>query len=52
MFFNFFWIERNKVKIMIDEAIVSSFMSPLLLTVIFCTMQNVGALLWNYSTKL
>jgi hypothetical protein len=52
MFFNFFGIEKDKVRVMIDETIVSSFMSSLLLTVMFCTMQNVGVLLWNYSTKL
>jgi hypothetical protein len=52
MFFNFFWIERDKARIMIDEVVVSSFISPLLLIVMFCTMQNVGALLWNYSTSL
>jgi hypothetical protein len=55
MFFKFFWIEKDKVRVMIDEAIVSSLMSSLLLTVMFCTMQNVGALfveLFNQVVKL
>jgi hypothetical protein len=45
-------IERNKTRAMVNEAIINSLTSPLLLHVIFFMMQNVKAPLRNCSAKL
>lgn len=37
-YFNFLWIEKDKTRTMIDETIVNTFMSPLLLTTLFFTI--------------
>lgn len=37
-YFNFLWIEKDKTRVMIDETIVNTFMSPLLLTTLFFTI--------------
>jgi hypothetical protein len=37
-YFNFLWIEKDKTRAMIYEAIVNTFMSPLLLTTLFFTI--------------
>jgi hypothetical protein len=51
-YFNFFCNEVDKIGTMMDEVMVRKCKSPLLLQVVFFTMQNVGIPFRNCSTKL